>query len=494
MESTRRSFVAGTAAGMAGLAAVAAAGAAEADEAAGDAKVQRDVDILIIGAGIAGFAAGIAAIQAGVATDRVLIVDKVSGEGADFGGSSLVMSGNYLYPTDGSPEGVEAFAQAAIDITGGVQDADLLHTLAEHALDDLDWIIGLGCEFGDDVNLGGGAGIDAASTRAMAGDGTVANLRAAYESLGGEVAWNTRAVQLLTGATGVAGAKCTDGAGLFDIAAKQVIIATGGLLSSAYWKEQVFGQYGGFIMSRAPQCITGDGLGLGLSVGGVLAAHSIGAKALYAGISYPGVVRPMGGTVGGMAPYCLCVNADGQRYVDETQVATQANMRKLMDEPACTIGMLSDATQAENLASSIEKLDALNVPTYTFDTLDEVAELFGCDADALKATVEAFNAAIVDNRTEGLAVEKTANAAPVATPPFYAWYPFMLSSSFTGAGLQIDSDAHATFADGAAIPGLYAAGEVTGGFAYDEFFHGMNHTKAVVFGRIAGQRTAEAVL
>lgn len=490
MQSTRRGFVAGTAAGMAGLAAVAVASGAEAEEAA----APDDVDILIIGAGIAGYAAGIAAIQAGADADRVLVVDKVSGEGADFGGSSLVMSGNYLYPTDGSPEGVEAFAQATLDITGGAQDADLLRVLAEHALEDLEWIIGLGCEFGEEAHLGGGAGIDAASTRAMAGNGTVAGLRAAYEGLGGRTAWNTRAVQLLVGASGVAGAKCVGDAGMRDIAARQVILATGGLLSSPYWKEQVFGQYGSSIMSRAPKCVTGDGLALGMSVGGVLAAHSTGAGALYAGISYPGVVRPMGGTVGGMALYCLCVNANGERYVDEANAATQDNMRRLMDEPGCTIGMLSDSSQAESLAASIENLDGLGVPTYTFDTLDEVAGLFGCDADALKATVEAFNAAVVDGHTEGLAVEKTSGAVPVATPPYYAWYPFVLSSSFTGAGLQIDTDARATYADGAAIPGLYAAGEVTGGFAYDEFFHGMNHTKAVVFGRIAGQRCAEAVL
>lgn len=452
--------------------------------------VLREVDILVIGCGLAGYSAGISAIEAGISPESILLIDKETGEGSDYAGSSLVMSGNYLYASEDSASGIEAFAQAMYDITNKCQNMDLIQTLAENANAGLQWLIDHGCEFGDDVSVGGGTSYEAASTRNMEVP-TATSLRSSYENLGGQTEWSCRAVSLTTGGNGVDGAICDTKDGMGKITAKQVILATGGMLSSGYWKELLFGEFGSFIYSRAPEFITGDGFSLAEGVGGVLAPLSHGKKSLYAGVSYPGIVSPMMSTVGRMmAPYSVVVNLEGERFVNEMTLGTQSGALKLLDVPKCTIGVVSDSSQTENLQECFAKCEEQNVPTYTFDTLDEVAELFGCSADALKGTIDQFNASIAGDRTEGLEVNKTANAAPISTPPYYAWFPLTISASFTGAGLQITTNAQATYADGTPIAGLYAAGEVAGGIAYEDYFHGCNHTKAVVFGRIAGEQAA----
>lgn len=459
----------------------------------GDLETKHDVDVLVVGTGIAGFSAAIAAIEAGVSAEKVIVVDKQTGEGGDFAGSSLLMSGNYLFASDSSPAGVDAFAQAMQDITGGVQNEDLIRTLAENANEGFDWLLGLGCEYDEELNVGGGGGNDAATTRNMNDPGTAPGLRTAYEGMGGQIEWNCQVASLLVGAGGVNGAVCADKEGMYQIKAKKVILATGGFLSSAYWKEKIYGEFGSFIYSRAPQSITGDGIALVESVGGVLAPLSHGKKTLYAGMSYPGVVSNMTSQVNGLGKSSLFFNVNGERYIDESQAALTKNVLKLLDEPQATVGVLTDSTQVAGIQERIDKFESLAVPTYILNTLDEVAELFECDAATLKANVEAYNASIVGDRTEGLDVNKTSSAAPIATAPYYAWYPFKLSSSFTGAGIQINTKAQVTFADGRAIPGLYAAGELAGGIAYDGFFHGCNSTKAVVFGRIAGQECANGL-
>jgi len=467
-------------------------GSASASE--GGLETRHEVDILVVGAGVAGFCSAIAAMEAGVPAENIIIVDKQTGEGQDYAGSSMFMSGNYLYPTDPSEAGVEAFAQAMLDITGGVQNEVLIHTLAENAQAGFEWIQELGVQYNEEPNVGGGGGNDDASTRNMMEPGIAPGLRAAYEERGGQFEWNCQVSNLLMGDSGICGAVCASSDGMYQIKAKKVIICTGGMLSGAFWKEKVYGEFGSFIYSRAPDSITGDGLTLVESVGGVLAPLSHGKKTLYPGISYPGVVSNMTSGVNGLGEGSLFINADGERYIDESQASDSKNILKLLEQPQATIGVLTDSDQIEKIQESVENLEGRDVPTHTFDTLDEVAELFGCDADALKKTVEEYNAAIVGDRTEGLAVDKTEFAGPIASPPYYAWYPFILSSSFTGVGVQITTKAEATYGDGRPIPGLYAAGEVAGGIAYDKFFHGCNSTKAVVFGRIAGQECASDLL
>ncbi|KAK5464880.1 hypothetical protein LTS15_001443 [Exophiala xenobiotica] len=110
------------------------------------------------------------------------------------------------------------------------------------------------------------------------------------------------------------------------------------------------------------------------------------------------------------------------------------------------------------------------------DTIEGLAEKLGLDPKELKKTVDEFNAATNENefdlmkldgkRTTGLSPDKTNWAQPINTPPFYG-YPMKAQLTFTYGGLKCDLDSRVLATTGVPIPGLYAAGELSGLF-YNE--------------------------
>ena len=141
------------------------------------------------------------------------------------------------------------------------------------------------------------------------------------------------------------------------------------------------------------------------------------------------------------------------------------------------------------------------LPPVRADTLAALAKLIGVDADNLVATVAAYNAACVGDpnlfdatRCDGLAAAQTLQppksnwARAVSVPPFLA-YPLVGAVAYTFGGLATDDHAR-VLRDGAPIPGLFAAGEITGHF-YATAPNAVSVLRAFVFGRIAGREAAE---
>jgi tricarballylate dehydrogenase len=137
------------------------------------------------------------------------------------------------------------------------------------------------------------------------------------------------------------------------------------------------------------------------------------------------------------------------------------------------------------------------VPPFQSDTLGGLAKLIGVDAVGLAATVAAYNVACTDDaarfdatRCDGLAASnklappKSNWARAISEPPFLAW-PLIGAIAYTFGGLATD-DCARVLSDGAPIPGLYAAGEITGHF-YATAPNAVSVLRAFVFGRIAGR-------
>ena len=128
-------------------------------------------------------------------------------------------------------------------------------------------------------------------------------------------------------------------------------------------------------------------------------------------------------------------------------------------------------------------------------TLDELAALINVPAEALKATVETYNKA-VDGEAEdefGRSFDATPSAYSLAVnkiegDKFYA-IPLKALVVMTLGGVSIDMQAHVLDESGNVIPGLYAAGECTGGIWGKFVSGGTGVMGPITFGRIAG-RTA----
>ena len=137
-------------------------------------------------------------------------------------------------------------------------------------------------------------------------------------------------------------------------------------------------------------------------------------------------------------------------------------------------------------------------PPAEADTIEGLAERFGLDPQALAKTVVEYNAAIQPGETDrrirdgkrtlGIDPPKSNWATPIAQGPFIG-YPLTTAITFTFGGIRSDARARVLRRDGSAIPGLYAAGEVTGLY-YGEYPAGTSVLRALTFGRIAAREAA----
>ena len=123
----------------------------------------------------------------------------------------------------------------------------------------------------------------------------------------------------------------------------------------------------------------------------------------------------------------------------------------------------------------------------TSDTLEGLAEQIGCDADVLVAEIEKYNSYCESGVDEDF--QKVKLGGKIDVGPFWAT-PRKPSIHHTMGGLEINTDAQVLDVDGNVIPGLYAAGEVTGGIHAGNRVGGNALPDIIVFGRIAGQSAA----
>ena len=135
------------------------------------------------------------------------------------------------------------------------------------------------------------------------------------------------------------------------------------------------------------------------------------------------------------------------------------------------------------------------------NSLEELAEELDIDVGNFLQTVNIFNKAIVNDdqpfltykldgrRTKGLTPDKTNWAQKIDTPPFQA-YAVVCGLTMTYGGIKTNERAQAIDTSEQPIKGLYAVGEVTGGFFYHNYPSGTGLVRGAVMGRIAG---AEAV-
>ena len=194
----------------------------------------------------------------------------------------------------------------------------------------------------------------------------------------------------------------------------------------------------------------------------------------------------------------LFINTNGDRFVNEgaaRDVLSKAvfaqpgstywlvqNKLRYPDENA--IDLLSGRTMRDMLAQGRVKKAA---------NLDELAKIINVDPNRLKATIESYNKVArheVETDQFGFKANHT-DDRPMTEGPWYVARK-VPTIHHTMGGIHIDTGAHAVNANGQRIPGLYAAGEVTGGIHGTNRLGGNAVADLMVFGRIAGKNAAEA--
>ena len=131
------------------------------------------------------------------------------------------------------------------------------------------------------------------------------------------------------------------------------------------------------------------------------------------------------------------------------------------------------------------------VQTCALPIYEELAEALGVDAATFAETMNTWNTYVEAKNDPDFG--RTSFAQPLNTAPYYA-IKVTAGVHHTMGGLVINTDTEVLKADGTAIAGLYAAGEVTGGVHGANRLGGNAVADFVVFGRIAGEEAAEYAL
>jgi tricarballylate dehydrogenase len=199
-------------------------------------------------------------------------------------------------------------------------------------------------------------------------------------------------------------------------------------------------------------------------------------------------------------PYGIVVDRNGKRFFDEGGGRVDETWETLartihFDAPGRIAYAIFDASLAE--IPDYQRAVCTDREPLRAATLHELAAALEIDADGLVATVAAYNAAVPSDASAFEATRVDGLASRGLTPPKSNWarrierapflaYPLVCAICYTFGGIKTDAEARVLGAAGP-IPGLFAAGEITGQF-YGKAPGGTSVLRALVFGRIAGRR------
>lgn len=459
-------------------------------------------DVIIVGGGGAGLAAAVSAGDAGVS---VIVIEKTG----FLGGNSIVSGGIYNAPDPElqEPAGIEDSVEFFIKQTweGGdkVANIDLVTTLCSNALDGLHWLEDMGMEFKDTITQGVGSLYRRTHSSVMPnGTGFIKTFRdhlAGNENV--QIIMETKGESLIQDESGaVVGVVATgrDGQTITLHANKGVILATGGFAGNVemrqkYCEGEKWPDLGkGLITSNMP-AITGDGIIMAEAAGAALVDMDQ-IQLLQVCNPWTGVTSDV---VTGGVDACIYVNQEGNRFVREdgrrdvisAAILAQTGGRMytihnytVIDDPQ-TYKTLGGRTFA-----SLEEEGLFGF--VSADTLEELAQKINVPYENLKASIDTYNEHVKNgDSVDELGRELLTTA--LEGGPWYA-YPRAPAAHHTMGGVKIDTQTHVLDAQDAPIPGLYAAGEVTGGIHGGNRLGGNAIVDFTVFGRIAGETAAKA--
>jgi tricarballylate dehydrogenase len=457
-------------------------------------------DLVVLGCGAAGLSAAVsyaAEARSQGRAARVAVLERATREGR--GGATRWTSSWFRITEDRRLD--PAFVGQMEKVSGGLADLDYCRTLERELGATLDFVEANGIQlifFAQPFanrNTGGGLGMPA-----RGGVGIVNGLAGAIERMPGcEILYETEAVRLSLSSEGrVDGVMARGRDGLLrKLGARAVVIACGGFEGNREMLTQYLGPGGGDLPLIAPTLKNnrGDGVRMAMEAG----ADTAGQFDMFHGEPTDSRSRKPDAVVYAY-PFGIVVNRQAQRFYDEGKDSFDSTFEELAFEiwrnQQQTAFFIGDQTTLG--IANVEAIILTDQPPVMAVTIGELAGKLGLDPAALAATVAEYNAAIGPGdfnpkvrdgkAAPGLTPPKSNWAFPLEKPPYVA-YPLTCAITFTFGGVRTDSQARVVTPAGVAIPGLYAAGEVTGLY-YRQYPAGTSVLRSLTFGRIAGANAA----
>ncbi|AJS61422.1 flavocytochrome c [Paenibacillus sp. IHBB 10380] len=449
--------------------------------------IEMSADVIVIGAGGAGLAAAQSAKENGAS---VIVIDKMD----RIGGNTALAGGAYnaVDPERQSKQDIEDSLDKHFTQTfkGGDEKAnpELVHYLVDNALDGIHWLEGLGLEFSDEVFTVAGALWPRSHRPVNEHGGFVTALQASLEKNDVEVLTKTEAKELIIENGTVVGLKGTsDGADITIRANKGVILATGGYAASLDMRHKYNPEIPDSVQTTNHPGATGDGLVLGEQAG----ANLVGMEYLQSlPLGDPETGSLTGWLAKGVESY-MFVNKAGERFIREDARRDEMT-QALMQQEDSLMYVIADSNTftpgtKNNFDETIEQLVETGKVVQS-DSLEELAKKINVDPETFTATIEYYNQTVDSQKDEKYGREILAKKMDKA--PYFA-SPRVPTAHHTMGGLEINTNTEVINTAGKVIPGLYAAGEVTGGIHGSNRLGGNAIADTIVFGRTAGAQAAK---
>ena len=440
------------------------------------ALVTDEVDLLVIGGGMAGLSAAAWSVRQG---RSVVLVEKGELGGSGKRARFIWTAPDYETLREAMPDGDPVLQRRFID--GFEPAVEWVHSLVE-ALPPVTVL-----RFGR-------------GQKTPMPDYMAACEQIVREHPGSEIVVGADARRLIVEDGAVRGAEVELPSGeLRELRAAATLLATGGFGGDPELRAELIHPQARDIPLRANPYSRGDGLRLGRDVGGRFGPDDAG---FYGHVMAAGVELRDDDDFPALtlfhSEHGILVNLEGERFVDET-VGDHLTTLALLREPQARALLISDQRIHDEwimqpYVEGVAPVDVFDLVSrrgaraVKLESLDELASPpaeWGYDGAAIRQALLDFNRACAEGAIDP---PRRFDAVPIDRPPFYV-IEAVPAITFTFGGLQIDEDAQVLDADGRPIPGLLAAGADVGGVYVRASAGGL--AMALVFGLRAAQTALE---
>jgi len=455
-------------------------------------------DVLVIGGGMAGFAAAHAALEAGAS---VTLIEKAPAPGGStlFSGGAFTFAGTRQQEEMGIADDSARLRDDLLKAGGGLTSEDQIELYVQGQRSTYEWLRGLGISFSTPF-LSVGQTIPrshATNTRIL-----IDTLRSRAE--------DNPAFRLLPGCPAkrlvkvgerVRGAEAIFNGQTVRIDARRgVVLATGGFAHS----DQLIRRFAPALLQAkriGGPGVTGDGIRMAWALG----ADFVDAGWLTGtfGCILPDYGKPQASAQPSFLLHAIysgaiALNKRGHRFIDESSSYKVIGTQCLAQPESVAFQLFDqrvmDASRESPLTRNFKAAYELAGYINRGSTVDEAAESIGLDPQATRRTVEEYNAHVTtgarSQHSRSSLLNGIGNPTPLDRPPFYI-YACTTAIVSTYAGIPINRRTEVLDVFGDAVPGLFAAGEVVGGFHGPHPMSGTSIAKAAIFGRAAGSVAAQ---
>jgi len=461
--------------------------------------IQEHHDIVIVGCGMAGLAAGLRATDYG---KSVVILEKSPKEHR---GGHTRFTESFRIPT--ADVDVEAdfnvedystsdFYSDIMKLTNFQADDDLVERVTEGAVELFEWLTDFGIDWEYQAPHPGYT----AGRVWLDGEQFVTELLDILEERDAEVHYKTEASGIIRDDEGrTTGVTARSDGEAVEYRGDAVVLAAGDYGSSKEKRTRYYGPGYGKMKVRGSRYNTGEAIDAAIDAGAKTDGEWGDAHMAIIDTESPdvegGITRIDG------YQYGVILNHDGERFVDEgedSRAHTYAKFgQRIFEQPYHEAFIIVDSKTNDDVAHMGPGR------SITGDTIESLLNRLGVeDVDRAVESIEEYNAAcdpgeydpnsLDGNAAESIDPPKSNWALPIEEPPFVG-YPVTGGMTFAFGGVAISPDAEVLDTRDEPIPGLFGAGNATGGLFYENYPGGTGLTNAAVFGKVAAETAVEFV-